>query len=114
MSKGNGLSKFFKGKEAAKVAISDEAKQKPTPRSKDEINKQYQEVCTMLGDKQVKAKGLQQEIDQLFTYVTSLGNELDARLKLDGDAKRAEEAAAKAAGTELAPATTGVDADAQA
>lgn len=110
MSKGKGFSKFFKGKD--QVTIPDEAKQKPVPRSKEEINKQYQDVCTNLGDKTVKAKGLQQEIDQLMQYVTSLGNELDARLKLDGEAKRAEEAAAKASGETLAPATTGVDANA--
>ncbi len=105
------LSKFFKSK-ATETTIPDSAKSKPAPRLKEEINTQYQQVCTALGDKQVKARGLQQEIDQLFKYVESLGNELDARLKLDGDAERAKEAAAKSSADTLAPATTGVDANA--
>jgi hypothetical protein len=106
-------SQFHKGEA---VTIPDSAKQKPVPRSRDEINKNYGQLCTELGDKTVKMKGFQQEIDLLFKYVESLSNELDARTKLDAkvDAEKQVESPADS----LAPETTGVDtpgaADAQA
>lgn len=76
------LSKYFKSK-GKSVSIPESAKSSPVPRTKEEIQKQYVEVCTALGDKQVKLKGIQSEIDNLFKYVDSFANELEARVKLD-------------------------------
>ncbi len=100
------VSKFFKNK-SQKVTIPDEAKQAPTPRAKDVIDKEYTQVCISIGDRTVKAKGLQQELDQMFRYVERLGAESEARLKLDAE----EAAKAKSTADTLAPATTGVDAN---
>jgi hypothetical protein len=80
------LSKIFKSKQ--KESIKMELKEKeaaPVPRSRDEINKSYEQVCIQIGDKTVKKAGLEQELGQLFKYVESLGNELAAREKLDKD-----------------------------
>lgn len=107
------MSKFFK--QGTKVGIPDEAKSQPIPRSRDEINKQYQDVCTALGDKQVKSRGIQQEIDNLFKYVESLGNELAARDKMDSEAKSGaaqpsvDQNPTESAQDSLAPETAGVD-----
>ena len=93
------------------------------PRSKDQINTEYQQLCTTLGDKVVKKEGLDLEIKALFKHVESLGNELTARESID--TKAAQEAMDKAtaeAGQSnqtsanlidtdtLAPQTNGVDA----
>lgn len=74
------MSKLFNNQkpESTKVDLK-----QPDPRSADEINKEYQNVCIQIGDKTVKAEGLKQELDQLFKYVQSLGNELAARQKLE-------------------------------
>jgi len=77
------LNKVFKNNkpEGAEVSL-----EKPVPRAALEINKEYEQVCIYIGDKSVKAKGLVQEIEQLYKRVESLGGELSARQKLDQDA----------------------------
>jgi hypothetical protein len=107
------LSNLFKSK-ASKVAIPDSVKQAPVPRSRDEIMKQYNNACLALGDLTVKARATQQDIDNIFRDIQSLGNELQARQTLE-DKQKADEAKAKAVepvGKDLdknAPDTTGVD-----
>lgn len=76
-------------KKGTQMSLKEESK--PVPRSKDLINQEYQQVCVTLGDKSVKKQGLEIDIQNLYRRVEQLGNELDAREKLD------QEAAAEAA-----------------
>jgi septal ring factor EnvC (AmiA/AmiB activator) len=80
----------------------------PIPRSKEEINTQYTQVCTQLGHNQVNQILLQKEAEKLQRYIESFANEMQAREALD--AKTAEEQKQKSSGDSLAPETTGVDA----
>jgi hypothetical protein len=90
--------------------------EKPVPRTKDQINQEYQQLCTTLGDKIVKKEGLDIEIKALFKHVESLGNELTARELLDKEADAAQKAPATPAVPDLidtdtiSPQTSGVDA----
>jgi hypothetical protein len=84
------FSKFFKSK-SKQVTIPDGAKSAPQPRSKDDIQKEYQSICTAIGDMNVKEEGLKLDKQNLFRRVQQIGEELSARTELDN--KAAAEAA---------------------
>lgn len=105
-STAQGFKRFFKGAASKQVELP---ASNPTPRSLEEINKEYTQLCLTIGNTQVKARAVQQELDYLFRKADSLGNENQARLDLDAKAK---EAAGSGETTEsLAPETSGVDAN---
>lgn len=79
-----GFSKFFKNKK--QVSLPEEVKSAPQPRSKDDIQKEYQSICTALGDMTVKKEGLELDIKGLFRRVQQIGEELSARTELDNKA----------------------------
>ena len=79
------------------------------PRTKDQINQEYEKLCTTLGDKIVKKEGLDLEIKALFKHVEGLGNELTAREALDK--KEADEALANVTKSVPAPKADLVDTD---
>jgi hypothetical protein len=56
---------------------------KKEPRSVEEINKEYTAYAQLLGDKQVKIRGLNKDVDQLLGLIDALGMELIERQKLD-------------------------------
>ncbi len=99
------MSKVFRNNQpnSAKVDLT-----KPQPRTVDQINQNYQQICVELGDKTVKKIGLEQEISGLMKMVESLGAELSQRQRLDAEAaeKKASETPAEtpaAQTTETAP-----------
>jgi hypothetical protein len=102
------LKKLFNRNKAEAVTIPDTAKSDPVPRSKEEINKQYSDVCTQLGHNRVNASLIDKERDNLMRYIESFSNEMKAREDLD--AKTA--ANIQQSPDALAPETTGVDAGA--
>lgn len=56
------------------------------PRTKDLIDKDYTQACIAIGDRSVRLKGMQEELDQLYSSVRNLGNEAAARQDMDAKA----------------------------
>ncbi len=98
------LKKLFNRSKAESVQLPTQSNQ-PEPRSAEEINKQYTEVCTKLGHNKVNQSLLERENIDLMRYIESFSNEMKARQTLD--AKQAQQPAQS---DTLAPETTGVDA----
>lgn len=62
------MSRFFKPKKAK-------------PREKQALLMQYTQLCSYIGDKQVKARLLKREIDALHIQVEALSKEMDLVLE---------------------------------
>lgn len=91
MSKKSMLNKIFNKSQPLSTQVP--LPEQKVPRTKDQINAEYQQLCLTLGDKIVKKEGLDLEIKALFKHVESLGNELTARETLDKEATTATEQA---------------------
>lgn len=75
------MNRFFKGKKPV-TQIPTEPKQ-PEPRSMDEIQKVYAELCARAGSLQYKITIEQRDLEQLNKALESINNEAAARQKLD-------------------------------
>ncbi len=104
-SKQSLLNRVFSKNQTNQVQLP---KDNPVPRTSEEINKEYTTLCVSIGNTQVKARAIQQELDFLYRKADSLGNENAARQELDAKAKNA----AAESSDQSAPETTGVDANA--
>lgn len=87
------MSKFFKRK-STPVAIPEASKSEIPPRSQDEIDKEYTQLCISIGDRTVKAEGLKEEIQQMFNYARKLGAESARRQELNKQAPPTQETSA--------------------
>lgn len=74
--------KFFKGKQKQPVT---EAPAAPAPRSMEELNKVYQELCARTGQLQYKMAVDKEQLKQLNEAIRSVNLEADARQKLDAE-----------------------------
>lgn len=79
------MNKFFKSKQQAPQVA---APVEPVPRSMEEINKTYSELCGRAGQLQYGIKIYQEQLDQINSAIKNVAAEGDARKNLD--AKQAE------------------------
>lgn len=82
---------MFKKFKKNKVSL---ASKQPEPRSLDEINKDYAELCARAGESQYKVKIEQERLEQLNSALKNLNAEGAARQKLNSEAKASEAAPA--------------------
>lgn len=76
------MSKFFKSK-SKQITIPDTAKSELPPRTQEEIDKEYTQLCITIGDRTVKSRGLEEELEQMFKYANKLGAESARRQELN-------------------------------
>lgn len=76
------MSKFFKSK-SKQITIPDTAKSELPPRTQEEIDKEYTQLCITIGDRTVKSRGLEEELEQMFRYANKLGAESARRQELN-------------------------------
>jgi chromosome segregation ATPase len=92
---------------SSKKARKEAEVSKPQPRSKAEINQHYSQVAQAIGDRNVKIKGLEFELDQLYRQVSDLGAEMNAREAVDAQAASDAAKAAKVAEEAPVPPVAG-------
>ena len=84
------LNRVFNKAKPMSAQLPDQSR--PDPRAKDDIQREYQNLCTALGDKTVKSEGIKQEIEGMLRRVSQLGAELAERERLDAESASKSEA----------------------
>lgn len=82
------MNKYFKTKFAATPKQAEP--KTPTPRTLEEVNKVYSELCARAGQLQYGIKTYREQLEQLNTALKSVIAEGEARTKLDQETKAAE------------------------
>lgn len=78
------MKNFFKGKPSRPQTPTFDSS--PTPRTMEEINKTYSELCGRAGQLQYQIKVNTEQLEEINTALKSVNHEANARQKLDAEA----------------------------
>lgn len=91
------MKNFFKSK---KPNPQPKVPEQPVPRTMDELNTLYTELCNRAGQLQYQVETNKEQLDNINTAIRNINYEADARRKLDAEAetKKTEESKQSDAG----------------